>query len=70
MSYVSATIFNNLDLEFTPPTATEGFPLGLVLKIKDSLFIFVWVLSISLLAAIYPVYKVIKLKIIEVIKYV
>ena len=70
MSYLSAAIFNNMGITFTPPTATEGFPLGVVLKIKDSLFIFIWVLAISLLAAVYPVYKVIKLKIIEVIKYV
>ncbi len=70
MSYVSATIFNNMDITFTPPGASEGYPFSLILRVKDSLFIFVWVLAISLLAAVYPVYKVIKLKIIEVIKYV
>jgi len=70
MSYIGATIINSMNLTFTPPTFDEGFPFSLVLKAKDCLLIFVWTLFISLLAALYPIYKIIKLKIIEVIKYV
>ena len=70
VSYLGATIFNSMGIKFTPPTATEGYPLGIVLKFRDCIFIFVWTLCVSMLAGIYPIYKVVKLRIIEVIKYV
>ena len=52
------------------PGATDGYPLSLLLTFKDTVLIFAWVLSVSILAGIYPIIKVIKMPIIEVIKYV
>lgn len=70
VSYISAALLNSMNLTFTPPTATDGYPFSVILKAKDSITIFVWILCVSILAAIYPIYKIIRLKIIEVIKYV
>ena len=66
ISYILTTI--NFTIKF--PGATDGFPLNLLLTLKDTVLIFAWVLGVSILAGVYPILKVIKMPIIEVIKYV
>lgn len=70
ISYGGSFIFKTIDITLKYPGSTDGFPLALLLSLKDTLLIFVWVLAVSIIAGIYPIVKVIKLPIIEVIKYV
>lgn len=70
ISYSGMFLFDNLNLVYQYPGSTDGFQFKLDIRIKDIVFIFFWVLSVSLLASLYPMYKVIKLNIIEVIRYV
>lgn len=70
ISYGASGILNASNFIMKFPGATDGYPLSLLLTFKDTVLIFAWVLSVSILAGIYPIIKVIKMPIIEVIKYV
>lgn len=70
ISYGASSVLNTIGFTMKFPGATDGYPLSLLLTLKDTVLIFVWVLSVSILAGIYPIIKVIKMPIIEVIKYV
>ncbi|MDA0089984.1 FtsX-like permease family protein [Brachyspira hyodysenteriae] len=70
ISYGASGILNVSNFIMKFPGATDGYPLSLLLTFKDTVLIFAWVLSVSILAGIYPIIKVIKMPIIEVIKYV
>ncbi|EKV56800.1 ABC transporter permease [Brachyspira hampsonii] len=70
ISYSASGILNASNFIMKFPGATDGYPLSLLLTFKDTVLIFAWVLSVSILAGIYPIIKVIKMPIIEVIKYV
>lgn len=70
ISYGASGILNASNFVMKFPGATDGYPLSLLLTFKDTVLIFVWVLSVSILAGIYPIIKVIRMPIIEVIKYV
>ena len=70
ISYGASSVLNTIGFTMKFPGATDGYPLCLLLTLKDTVLIFVWVLSVSILAGIYPIIKVIKMPIIEVIKYV
>lgn len=70
ISYGVSSVLNVINFTFKFPGATDGYTLSLLLTLKDTVLIFVWVLSVSILAGIYPIIKVIKMPIIEVIKYV
>lgn len=70
ISYGASGILNASNFVMKFPGATDGYTLSLLLTFKDTVLIFAWVLSVSILAGIYPIIKVIKMPIIEVIKYV
>ncbi|WP_300365593.1 FtsX-like permease family protein [Brachyspira sp.] len=70
ISYGASSVLNTIGFTIKFPGATDGYPLSLLLTLKDTVLIFIWVLSVSILAGIYPIIKVIKMPIIEVIKYV
>ena len=70
ISYVASGILNASNFIMKFPGATDGYALSLLLTFKDTVLIFAWVLSVSILAGIYPIIKVIRMPIIEVIKYV
>lgn len=70
ISYGASGILNASNFIMKFPGATDGYPLSLLLTFKDTVLIFAWVLSVSILAGIYPIIKVIRMPIIEVIKYV
>ena len=70
ISYSASSILNASNFIMKFPGATDGYPLSLLLTFKDTVLIFAWVLSVSILAGIYPIIKVIRMPIIEVIKYV
>lgn len=70
ISYGGSLVLKVMDFTLKYPGATDGFHLSLLLSLKDTVSIFLWILIVSILAGIYPIVKVIKLPIIEVIKYV
>ncbi|WP_295157876.1 FtsX-like permease family protein [uncultured Brachyspira sp.] len=70
ISYGISNILSMLNITMKFPGATDGFPLILLLTLKDTVLVFVWVLGVSILAGVYPIIKVIRMPIIEVIKYV
>ena len=70
ISYSASGILNASNFIMKFPGATDGYPLSLLLTFKDTVLIFAWVLSVSILAGVYPIIKVIRMPIIEVIKYV
>lgn len=70
ISYGASGILNASNFVMKFPGATDGYALSLLLTFKDTVLIFAWVLSVSILAGIYPIIKVIRMPIIEVIKYV
>lgn len=70
ISYFTSHILSLFNITMKFPGATDGFPLILLLTFKDTILILAWVLGVSILAGIYPIIKVIKMPIIEVIKYV
>lgn len=70
VSYGISGIIDIFNIKLQFPGSTDGYDLNLLFRLKDIILIFIWVLGVSILSGIYPIIKVIRMPIIEVIKYV
>lgn len=70
ISNISSYIIQVLEIRFIPPGSSDGYILNIIFEYKDYIAVSFSIFIVAILASAFPVYKTIKLPIIEVIKYV